>query len=339
MPGASWWVEGPAGVSSAGYLGDAVRVPVREPVGEGTPYDLASLTKVLATALLSVLLEEEGRIDLDTPARDLVDEFTRSPYHDATLLDLSTHRTGLPAWRPLYLHESTLDGYVRRIVREPPAAARGTTLYSDLGYIALGAALERAAGEPLDRLFASRVAFPLASMTLAFAPRGRSMEHAAATEIGNHHERLMVGSEGEGYSWRSGLIRGTVHDGNAWGLGGVAGHAGLFGSAAEVAGVAREMLWPERLRLGARARARLLTSVEGRGSRAVGFQLARDSESVRGVLPDGAVGHLGFTGTSIWLDGEHEKLYVLLTNRVHPSVPPEEFLPVRRDFHRLASIA
>jgi len=295
------------------------------------------LTKVLATALLCVLLEQEGRIDLDAPAKDVVGEFAGSPYHDATLLDLSTHRAGLPAWRPLYLRESTLEGYLRRIVQEPPAAVRGATHYSDLGYIALGAALERAAGEPLDQLFASRVAFPLACATLTFASRGRSLEHAAATEIGNDHERLMVGSEGEGYSWRTGLIRGTVHDGNAWGLAGVAGHAGLFGTVREVAIVAREILRPERLPLGGRARARLLTPVEGAGSRAVGFQLARDSESVRGVLPDGAVGHLGFSGTSLWLDPQGDKFYVLLANRVHPSVPREEFLPVRRDFHRIAS--
>jgi CubicO group peptidase (beta-lactamase class C family) len=133
------------------------------------------------------------------------------------------------------------------------------------------------------------------------------------------------------------VIRGTVHDANAFALGGVAGHAGLFGTVADVAVLAREILTPERLALTAPGRARLLGMGNAAGGdRTVGWARARAARAARGILPDFAPGHTGFTGTSLWLDPTAHAFYLLLTNRVHPQVAATGFDTVRRAFHRAA---
>ena len=137
-----------------------------------------------------------------------------------------------------------------------------------------------------------------------------------------------------GHRFRDRLLRGEVHDANAHGLGGVAGNAGLFGTAAEVARIAEEILSPGRLELGEGARRRLLRPVAG--GRTVGMGLAAASGATRGILPGEAPGHTGFTGTSFWLLPRSRGVLVLLTNRVHPHVPAWSFQPVRRGFHRVA---
>jgi serine-type D-Ala-D-Ala carboxypeptidase len=337
MPGAVWRVEGPGGTLAFGAVGLAARLPREEPAHPGVPYDLASLTKPLATALLAVLLEAEGRLDLEEPAVRWLPELGGSPLAGASLLDLGAHRAGLPAWRPMYLEHGSLPGYLRGIAGEPQGAPAGETLYSDLGYLLLGAAIERSAGKPLDALFAERVARPLASTRFGFARGGRGFRDAAPTEEGNRYEAGMVGEAGRTHPWRTGLLRGEVHDANAWGLEGVAGNAGLFGTAEAVTAVAREILWPRVLPLDPRSRRRLLERAGGEGSRTFGLVLARDSGAARGVLSEAAPGHTGFTGTSLWLEPDRGRVYVLLTNRVHPRVPLDDFQPVRLEFHRLAA--
>ena len=338
MPGACWWVEGPGGVLSRGASGDAAIVPVREAADEDTPFDLASLTKPLATALLAVLLEGEGKVDLDARASGLLPELRGSAYEAVSLAELAAHRGGFPAWRALYLEAGTLDGFVRAIAATAPEAARGTTLYSDLSFVLLGAAIERAAGEALDALFDARIARPLGLRSTAFATASRRFARAAATEEGNVHERRMAGGAGASHAWRASIPRGEVHDGNSHALRGVSGHAGLFGTAAEVAAIAREMLAPRRLPIAGAGRRRLLAPAAGPGTRTFGFTTAALSGAARGVLPDGAPGHTGFTGTSLWLDPDASRIYVLLTGRVHPAVPSGDFQAVRREFHRIAAV-
>lgn len=333
-PGGTWWVEGP-GVLSHGAAGECAVVPEPEGATETIRYDLASLTKPLCTALLGALLEQDGHVSLDTPVAEIVTEFDGTPYASASLLALGSHRAGLPAWRPLYLAAGSLDGYLRAIAATPPVESAHPDVYSDLGYIVLGAALERIAGAPLDRLFRERVSGPLGLDGLGFAGRS-SGGPAAPTERGNEYEREMAGEEGTGFRWRTDVIRGEVHDVNAHMLGGIAGHAGLFGTAGDVAAVGREILSSKVLKIDARARDRLLLPSHRDTDRTFGFALARGSEAARGVLPDDAPGHTGFTGTSVWLDPEEDAVYVLLTNRVHPRVAPGSFQPERIAFHRLA---
>ena len=334
-PGGTWWIEGP-GVLSHGAAGHAALDPEREPAAETTPYDLASLTKPLCTALLAALAEQDGRLSLDTSVAEIVDEFDGSPYASATLLDLGSHHARLPAWSPLYLAAASLEGCLRAIASMPPIETGGASVYSDLGYVVLGAALERISGVSLDRAFRERIAGPLGLSGLGFVAGTWRLAAAAPTERANTFEREMAGDAGDGFRWRTGVIRGEVHDVNAHQLGGVAGHAGLFGTAREVATLAKEILRPKLLDLGARARDRLLLPARPGADRTFGFVLARGSEAAKGVLPDDAPGHAGFTGTSVWLDPARDAIYVLLTNRVHPTVAPSSFQPERLAFHRLA---
>jgi len=336
MPGAVWSVESGDRTPSRGAVGVTVLGPEREPVTEDTPFDLASLTKPLATAVLLVLLEQAGDLDLESPASAYLPELAGSPCGPRSLLELATHTAGLPAWVPLYLEAADLDGYVESIARRPAATAPGQTLYSDLGYILLGAVLQRVTRCDLDALFETRVARPLGLGRIGFARRPGAFRDAAATERGNAFERTLAGDAGKGFSWRREIPRGEVHDANAHGLGGVAGHAGLFGTVEDVARLCRAFSSPDALGLGDRARGRLLLPGPGSAGRTVGMVAAAHSESAKGVLPAGAPGHTGFTGTSVWLEPTSGAVFVLLTNRVHPRVPESGFQPVRRGFHEAA---
>jgi CubicO group peptidase (beta-lactamase class C family) len=200
----------------------------------------------------------------------------------------------------------------------------------------LGVVLERMMRRRLDELFDERIARPVGLLRTGFAAGGREFPDAAATEQGNHYERALAGQSGAGHRWRDAIPRGEVHDANAHGLGGVAGHAGLFGTAEEVVRLGNEILRPNVLPIDARARERLLRVAPPGDGRTVGMVTAAWSSAGRGILPDDAPGHTGFTGTSLWLDPAADRCYVLLTNRVHPRVPARDFQWVRRGFHRLA---
>ena len=333
MPGAVWWIGGRGG-ATGGVVGLSSVEPSAESASADTPYDLASLTKPLATALLAVLLEDEGVLRLDAPVHGLLPELAGTPAGERTLLDLGSHRAGLAAWRPLYLEAASREEYLTALAREDTSATGGE-LYSDLGYLLLGFAVERAGEAPLDALFRSRVASRLGRRIGVPGPEDRFRD-AAPTEGGNVWERGMAGKAGEGHRWRTAIPRGEVHDGNAHGLGGVAGHAGLFGTAEAVASLALELLAPERLPLSARARRRLLEPASPGVPRTFGFVLAAGSAAARGVLPGGSPGHTGFTGTSLWLLPDEGRALDLLTNRVHPVVDGADFQPVRAGFHARA---
>ena len=332
MPGATWWIGDPRTVDDAGAVGRAAVLPRGEDAVVDTVYDLSSLTKPLCTALLAVLLEADGVLDLEAPLEEALPDVRGAPVARASLCELAMHRSGLPAWQPLYLAGCDRAAVLGAILAAPLTAPRPT--YSDLGYLLLGWAVERAGGDSLEVLFARRVATPLGLAATRFAARGREIAGAAPTEDGNEHERQLAGPAGEGFPFRRGIIRGEVHDGNAWWLGGVAGHAGLFGTAAEVAAIACEILAPTRLPLTEAARARLLH--RARDGRTAGFGLASHVRAASGVLPDDAPGHTGFTGTSVWLIPAEPRVLVLLTNRVHPRVDPRGIAPVRRTFHEIA---
>src|SRR5438093_4115233 len=247
FPGASYLVAGDGGILAEGALGSAVLRPERIAAATSTLYDLASLTKPIAGSCLAAVLSSEGRLSCDDPLSRHLREW--SPPGDAarvTLLDLLTHRSGLPAWRPVYIHASGRDEYLEWLKRLPLDRPPGErVVYSDPGYILLGFALERAGGAPLHRLFAEKVARPLALRDLLYRPPRSLRRRIAATEAGNRRERVLAGTEGDGYNgWRTGVAWGEVHDLNARALGGSSAHAGLFGTARAVFLVAREILGP-----------------------------------------------------------------------------------------------
>ncbi len=343
FPGASYLVSDGGRVVAEGALGKAVMVPEKIAATPATLYDLASLTKPLATALLAVQLQAEGRLSLDAPLARSLPAWRDAPGREGiSLLDLLTHRSGLPAWAPLYVHARDKDERIAWIAHVPLAHPPGTqVVYSDLGYMLAGFALEAVTGRTLEVLFQERVARPLGLDDLLYRPGPARKRAVAATEIGNERERVLAGPEGARYNeWRTEVIWGEVHDVNALTLGGAGGHAGLFGTARAVWAVARGFpdggngVVPESSR---QLFARSLT-VGLAEERAVGFQMASTPGSSAGdALSRESFGHTGFTGTSLWIDPERGRIYVLLTNRVHPRFREIAMNAIRREFHRLAA--
>lgn len=343
FPGAAWLVAEDGRILAEGALGLAVVRPERIEAVPGTLYDLASLTKPLAGALLAALLEVEGLVSLDDPLRHHLPEWPASgPASRITLLDLLTHRSGLPAWRPLYLHAADRAGCVTWLRGQPLEREPGAgVVYSDPGYLLLGLALERAGGESLDRLFGRRVSDPLRLADLLFHPDRALRRRIAATEAGNRKERLLAGPEGDRYNgWRTDVAWGEVHDLNARLLDGVSAHAGLFGTARAVFRVALEVLGPGAGLLDSKRRALFATSLtEGLNeNRTLGFRMVGDPPGAGGAgLSAHSFGHAGFTGTSLFIDPDNRRIYVLLTNRVHPEFREMDMNAIRREFHEVAA--
>lgn len=343
FPGASYLVTEGDRLLAGGALGHAVITPRPIPAGRDTLYDLASLTKPLAGALIALGLESEGRLALDDPlARHLPRWAPRDERSEITLVDLLAHRSGLPAWAPLYLHAADRDARIDWIAGLPPARPRGSeVVYSDLGYILLGFALEQAGRAPLDRLFADRVARPLGLADLLYRPPSAWRPRIAATESGNAREMELAGAAASRYNgWRTEVIWGEVHDNNAFTLGGVSAHAGLFGTAGAVGAVARALLGPGETLLGEAQRERLRANLTPGLSehRSIGFQLASSPHGAAGrSLSPASFGHTGFTGTSLWIDPDSRRVYVLLTNRVHPRFRALDMNAIRREFHEAAA--
>jgi CubicO group peptidase (beta-lactamase class C family) len=262
-------------------------------------------------------------------------------YREITLRHLLSHTAGLPAWRPLFLRGETPEEFLQALRDEPLEARPGRrVIYSDPGYMAAGEMVRRAAGAGLDQLFAELVARPL-DLEATFRPGPGLRPRIAATEVGQACERELAGERAAGYrGWREGTIRGEVHDHHAWVAGGVLGSAGLFGTAEDV-----HRLSLECLDRGAgifsgsvRERMRAQVSPPGEEARSEGFALNTGGAGSCGpALSDGAFGHTGFTGTSVWIDPGDHGVYVLLTNRVHAGQGNADMPALRREFHRLAS--
>jgi CubicO group peptidase (beta-lactamase class C family) len=345
LPGASYLVAEGDRVLAEGAQGHAVLTPRMIEAGPDTLYDLSSLTKPLATAVLLAQLQSSGRLRLDDELSRHLPSWAGGGSDErsgATLLDLLTHRAGLPAWKPLYAHADDREGRIAWLRRLPLEYPRGRgVVYSDLGYILLGFALEEITGTPLGRLFADRVARPLGLVDLRYRPEAGMRSRIAATEIGNAREQELAGEEGRGYNgWRTEVIWGEVHDHNARTLGGVAGHAGLFGTARATWTLARQFLEGGSSVVPPDQQALFRTGFTAGLSqdRAIGFQLASTPGCSAGdALSARSFGHVGFTGTSLWIDPESGRICVLLTNRVHPRFRPIDMNAVRREFHRIAA--
>jgi CubicO group peptidase (beta-lactamase class C family) len=342
FPGASWVVGDARRILFEGAVGDATVEPRRLAASGDTLYDLASLTKPLATGLLGVRLQSAGRVNLEDRLERLLPEWRpRDGGPALTLLDLLTHRSGLPAWMPLYALAPDVNGRIAAVAAakrsHPPLLA---VTYSCPNFLLAGFALERASGEPLDRMFREQVTRPLGIADLGYRPAPEDRPRIAATETGNAHERTLAGPPAAGYNgWRRDLIWGEVHDHNAWTLGGVAGNAGLFGTARAVWSLARIFLQGGPSLLGDEERSWFAHDFTPglNQARSVGFQLASTTGCSAGPdLSPRAFGHTGFTGTSLWIDPEAERVFVLLTNRVHPRHRDRDLHPLRREFHTRA---
>jgi len=327
--------------------GNAALTPVREPARLETIYDLASLTKPLATATALLRLVQDGRVRVDDPVQRHVGELKGSAIGEATVYHLLTHSAGLPAWRPLYERITEEDRRtpgvmggpaadrlaLALIMQEPlsnPSGAR--SVYSDLGFILLGALVERVSGRSLAAYCRQALFEPMGASLFFLGRRGAGSGSATAPDAA-----LIAPTEDD--PWRGRLLRGEVHDENAHALGGAAGHAGLFGTASAVSTVVGH--WLD----GYMGRSRVLPSdlvkrftarqegIAG-SSWAMGWDTPSAPSSSGSRFSAASFGHLGYTGTSIWVDPIKELEVVLLSNRVHPTRRNEaikQFRPLIHD--------
>ena len=291
-------------------------------------FDLASLTKVLGTGLVAASLVGTRRLDLDTRVSALVPQWDGRDRASVTVRDLLAHASGLPAYAPLYEQaagrEPLVTASARAALEVPP---RTHSIYSDLGFIVLGRLLEHVAGADLDVL-----AHVLLSQTGDDPPRF----------TGGWPGRIVLGTGRS--AWRGRDLHGEVHDDNAAAMGGIAGHAGLFGSASGVGAIARTILRGmsgESTSFGPswvlRAFARRSPVVGS--SRALAWDTALPTSSCGAYLTHSAVGHTGYTGTSLWIDPQLDLYVVLLTNRVAARATTSDMTRIRREVHDLIASA
>lgn len=318
------------------------------PVTPATTYDLASLTKPLATVTSLVILIQNGRCRLDDCVVDHLPECADTQIGSATLRHLLTHASGLPGWRGYY-ERLNASGRVPASNQERAAAKqsmldcirsegliyeRGTrSLYSDLGFMLLGFVIERCGGESLSVFFQDRILASLGEPSLGFVLPERVSEFLEAkTKQGGGVAPTEVDP------WRGRLLCGEVHDENAAALGGEAGHAGLFGTAEAVLAITD--IWMQAYRgrtsLLEQDLVREFTSRQdqvGSSSWALGWDMPSGLSSAGTYFSARSFGHLGYTGTSIWIDPEQELEVVLLSNRVHPTRKNEGIRAFRPIIH------
>jgi serine-type D-Ala-D-Ala carboxypeptidase len=289
-----------------------------------TLFDLASLTKVMATTAMAMILYERGLLDLEMPVISVVGEFGgEDPRRDeVTLRMLLAHSSGLPAYEKLFLRCRTREELLQAAFSTDLANDPGSQAeYSDIGFIILGVALERLADESLDRFCQREIFGPLGLTQTTFDP---------VPDI-----RAQIPPTADDKTFRHRVIQGEVQDENASVLGGVAGHAGLFASAQDVALFAYAML-PGNSSLLRAETLRLFTAREVSPlgtSRALGWDTPSAPSQSGKYFSAESYGHLGYTGTSLWIDAERELSITLLTNRTWPDCSNQAIKKVRPQFH------
>ncbi len=305
-------------VHLAGY-GAVDWAPGSAPVTDSTLFDLASVTKVVATTTAAMILEEEGRLDIERTVASYLPELTDSTKQGITVRMLLTHRGGLEAFAPLYRQYRGRQQYLEQINARPLRHAPGTqTVYSDWDLILLQLVIERITGQELDAFVRDRIVAPLGMRETGFRP-AVPRDRIAATERDTA---------------RGGLIWGEVHDPNAWAMGGVAGHAGLFGSARDLAVFAQMLLnggeYGSVRILRPQTIARWTAPQVAGSSRALGWDTPSGESSAGHFFSTRSFGHTGYTGTSLWMDPERGLFVILLTTRVNPTAENQKQTPLRR---------
>jgi CubicO group peptidase (beta-lactamase class C family) len=278
--------------------------------GVSTLWDLASLTKVVGLTSAMMLLVESGKVDLDAPVQRYVPEFQGRGKELVTVRHLLTHTGGLPAWRPLYKESESPEAAMALAIATPLDTVPGIRMvYSDLGAIILGEVVARASGQRFAAFLAERVFGPLGMHETVFRPAEQLRERIAPTEVD---------------PWRQRHLRGEVHDENAYALGGVSSHAGLFSTASDLVRLARMYLGNGTLdghQFVAPATIDRFTSVQDSAlsHRALGWETPNGNNSAGRLMSRRSFGHTGFTGTSFWVDRDRGVFVLLLSNRVNPT--------------------
>ncbi len=326
--------------------------PKQSKITRDTYFDIASLTKPLATAAATAILFQQGDLALDDPLKRFIPKFSGGDKDQVTLVHLLTHSSGLPDWKPYFKEIAKREAVEAGFLGSPEAKravyqmAHQETLiarpgkqscYSDIGFILLGRVVEKAAGMPLDD-FCERKIF-----THLDAPAPRFIRNSATTA----QQLNDAVAATEDLAWRKGVIRGIVHDDNAYAMGGVAGHAGVFATAFGVYQLVR--LWLDAIsgsgifnpKIAARFFRRQQERLPESSSWALGWDTPSPASQgeAKGLSSSGrffskkSVGHLGYTGTSIWIDPENHLCVILLSNRVHPSHENKKIQSFRPELH------
>jgi beta-N-acetylhexosaminidase len=327
----------PGGVLAVGYQDELIvhefgrqTYDAKSPaVNVDTIYDAASLTKPVVTATLISMQVEAGRIGLDLPVARFLPEWNDGPNPDwrktVTVRNLLTHSSGLPAHKDYFLTLHSKREFVAAICREPLEYAPGTkTVYSDLGFILLGEILERATGKTMDQLAHDQIFAPLNMSSSMFNPPKNFLSRIAPTENDT--------------TFRKALMQGVVHDENAFAMGGVAGHAGLFTTAGDLAAFCQMLLNGGiygHHRLLTRATISQFTAAQplADNARTLGWMTPTPNSTSGRYFSPHSYGHLGFTGASIWIDPDRRLFVILLTNRVYPTRENDKIAAVRPAVH------
>ena len=331
FPGAAFGVLARGEVVAIESAGHFTYAADSAPVLPETVFDLASVSKVMATTAMAMLLWERGRLDLDEPIGERLPEFihnltAQNPRRGITARMLLAHSSGLPAYAPLFEHCASPGALLAACLRMPlEAPPESRTAYSDIGFIVLGHLLETLAGERLDEFCRREIFTPLEMKSTMYRP---------PPEV-----RHSIPPTARDDSFRHRLLQGEVHDGNCYVLGGVSGHAGLFSNVADTLRFARSILEdgapifrPETVDL--------FTAPHGTPSgpaRALGWDIPSPPSSSGKFFSARSIGHLGYTGTSLWIDLDKKVAIALLTNRTFPGDGPDDpskkIQQVRPRFH------
>ena len=314
-------------VAWSGAFGRLTYAADAAPVTSATVFDLASLTKVIATTTQALRAVEAGALSLDAPVSAHLPAWRGLDRASVTIADLLEHASGLTAYLPFFRDHRERAEFEEAICSLPlEYTPRTRSIYSDLGFILLGFILDDLGFRLADAVRPDPQASPhgreaaaagrtAPDTTLLFKPPAGMRIRCAPTELD---------------LWRGRLLQGEVHDENAWVLGGIAGHAGMFGTAAGVGAFAREVLRQPGSAIVERFRQR---STVTNSSRALGWDTMLPTSSCGSRFSPRAIGHTGFTGTSLWIDPERDLYVALLTNRVHPTRENNLIQPVRRAVH------
>lgn len=326
-------------------LGLAVVEPEKIEARIDTIYDLASLTKPLVTGLLCAKLIEQRKVNLSDKIAEYFSDFKTDDKREITIENLLTHASGLAAWKPFYSIANSRLEILNAIADAPlETPPNEKVIYSDLNFILLGFLLEKIYGKSLAQIAESEIFAPLGLQNTFYNPPKSMRKRIAASEKGNFFEKQIAGQFGfevEESKIRKRLVWGEVHDGNCRFMNGVSGHAGLFSNASETFKIALQFL-PDSTKLLKPEICSLFCAnfTENLNeARSIAFELAETKDSTAGEgLSKDSFGHLGFTGTSLWIDPQKERIYILLTNRTHARrLPFADTKPARRKFHELAA--
>lgn len=312
--------------------------PDSPPVTDSTMFDMASLTKVVATTTALMMLEDEGRLNLDSTVRSYIPELTDSAKAKITVREILTHSAGFEAFAPLWREHKGRADYLAQINARPLIYAPGDSMvYSDWDFILAGFIVERLSGMPLDQFVATRVWQPLGMHDTGFNPLGPVPTDSICTAPFRADNPILnrIAVTEMDTAFRHIKVHGIVHDENACALGGVAGHAGLFSSVRDAAVFSQMILNGGQyngVRLIQPTTVARWTARQGKNSsRAIGWDTPSENSSAGRFFSPRSFGHTGFTGTSIWMDPERGVFVVLFTNRVNPTRANLRHEALRRD--------